>query len=107
MVVPGVEREPAPVEEHLEPGAKIHRRRIGGNTDVAQVSGAIAGGDVHAPAQGHREVGKIPADSDPFRVAFRRGAVAPGVMITELDPLVGIVANGLYPLPAAPSAAEQ
>ena len=37
----GVERKPSAVEIGLEPCAEIHRRRIDGDTDVAEVARAI------------------------------------------------------------------
>jgi hypothetical protein len=40
-VVTGVERKPSAVEIGLEPCAKIHWRRIDGDTDVAEVARAI------------------------------------------------------------------
>ena len=52
-------------------------------------------------------MGEVPADTDPFLVAFGRRAIASGVVISKLDSLVNIVANGLNALPPTPDAAEQ
>src|SRR5262249_9419274 len=49
-VVPGIERVPPAAEIDLEPGAEIHRLRLGDNADVAEIAGAITRRDVHAAA---------------------------------------------------------
>src|SRR5512135_1655017 len=55
-VVASVEGVPAVAQVGLEPAGKIHRpvRRFGAH--VAQVAGAVAGGNVHAAAERDREV---------------------------------------------------
>src|SRR5450432_1805861 len=51
MIVPGVQGKPPPAEIDLEPGAEIHRRGIDRHADIAEITGAIARGNVHAAAE--------------------------------------------------------
>ena len=106
-VVPGIKGEPAPLQKHLEPGAEIHRRGVLRNTNVAQVARAISGRNVHATAERDRKMGKIAANPDALFVALRRGSIAAGMMIAELDAAVHVIADGLYALPAAGDRPEQ
>ena len=57
----GVEGVPAAAEIDLEPGAEIHRLRLGRHADVAEIAGAVARRDVHAAAQRDREVREVAA----------------------------------------------
>src|SRR5438046_1851556 len=58
-VVAGVEGPPAVAEVDFEPRAEIHRTRNGRDADVAEVAGGVARGDVHAAAEGDRQVREI------------------------------------------------
>src|SRR5215213_8472619 len=60
-VVAGIEGVPMATEIDFEPGAEIHRRIDRRNTDIAEISRAVPGGDVHAAAERDREMGEIPA----------------------------------------------
>ena len=71
----GIEGEPASVEENLKPGAEVHRSRIPRHADIAEIAGAVTGRNIHAAAQLHGEMGKVPADTDAFGMTFRSGAV--------------------------------
>src|SRR4051794_19924015 len=82
-VVPRVKSVPAAVQVDFEPGAEIHRRRIAGDADIAEIAGAIPRRDIHAAAQRDREVGEVAADTDALLVPLKRGAVAARVVITE------------------------
>ena len=61
-----VEGIPAAVEVGLEPGGEIHRARIHRHADVAQVTGAVPRGDIHAATEGDGEVRVIAADAGPL-----------------------------------------
>ena len=50
LIVSRVEGVPARAEIDFKPGAEIHRRRVRRDADIAEVAGAIARRDVHAPA---------------------------------------------------------
>ena len=79
LIVPGVEGMPAPVEKDFEPGGKVHRRRIRGHADVAEIAGAVARRHVHGAAERRGEMGEIAADADAFAQpsdAVRRGFAA-------------------------------
>ena len=101
-----IEREPAAVEEGLEPGAKIHGSGIPGHADIPEITRAVAGGNIRAAAQRHGEMGKVPANADALDMSFERSAVAAGVVVTEFDVAMHVVADRLHALPAATDAAE-
>jgi hypothetical protein len=107
MVMAGVEGKPPSVEENLEPCAEIHRRGIPGHADLAEIAGAIAGGNVHAAAQRHGEMSKIPADADALGMSFGSHAVAARVVVAEFNVVMHVVADRLHALPAAIDTAEQ
>ena len=99
-VVAGIEHVPLVVEIHLKPAGEIHGVRVDGHADIAEVSGAVAGRDVGAAAQGQRQMGEIPTDADPFVEGFPGGAGVAGVVLPEADVLVHEVADGLDASPA-------
>ena len=98
--------EPAAVEKNLEPGAKIHRCWILGHADIPEITRAVAGGNILAAAQRNSEMGKVAANADALGMSFGGRAVAPGVMVTEFDMVMHVVANRLNSLPAALDIAE-
>jgi hypothetical protein len=102
-----VEGEPSPVQINLEPCAEIHRRRIGGDADIAEIAGAVTRGDIHAPAQCHSKMREVATDANALFVAFRRGSIATRVLIAEANSVMGVVANCLHPLPPRGHAAKQ
>src|SRR5262249_13616744 len=61
-IVSGVERVPAAAEMGLEPGAEIHRIGFLRNADVAEISGAIARGHIHAAAEGDGKMREVATD---------------------------------------------
>src|SRR5262249_58493767 len=61
-IVSGVERVPAAAEIGLEPGAEIHRIGFLRNADVAEISGAIARGHIHAAAEGDGKMREVATD---------------------------------------------
>jgi hypothetical protein len=66
MVVTRVHRVPAPSEKDFEPSAEIHWVDIDRNTDVAEIAGALAGGNVHSAAERDGEMSKVAAYADGF-----------------------------------------
>src|SRR5579863_3995261 len=58
MVVTRVFHVPPPSEKDLEPGAEIHRIDVDRNADVAEIAGAVAGGNVHAAAKRDGKMGE-------------------------------------------------
>jgi hypothetical protein len=101
MIVPRVKGEPATIQKHLVPCAKVHGGRISWNADVAEVARAVAGRDVHATGQRHSKMGEVPADAAAFLMTLRRGAVPARVMVAEFDAVVGVVTDRLRSLPTA------
>ena len=99
-VVAGVEGVPMAVEKCLEPGREIHRSVRRRHTDVAEVAGAVARRDVHAPAEGNGEVRIIATDSRPVVVGLERRPGHSRVVIAEGDVPVDIVADRLDAVPS-------
>jgi hypothetical protein len=66
MVVTRVHCVPAPSEKDFEPSAEIHWVDIDRNANVAEIAGAIAGGNVHAAAECDGEMSKVAAYADGF-----------------------------------------
>ena len=107
FVVAGVEGPPAIPEIDFEPGAEIHGAGNGGNADVAEVTGDVAGGDVHAAAEGDGQMREIAADPEALAIAFGSGARVAGELVTELDVVVDEITNRLHPAPAERGVAEE
>ena len=102
------------------PGIELERQteaRVGGTTGrAAEVSGhprevirgqrpeGVAGDDeqrdAEPAAEGGSEMGEVAAHADALEMAFGSGSVRPRVVIAELNLVVGIVDDGLNPLPA-------
>ena len=91
-----VHRVPTLIEEDLEPSAEIHRIDVDRNADVAEIAGAIAGGNVHAAAERNREMSEVAADADTFVHGITGGKGWARVGITEPDFRVNKIANRPY-----------
>jgi hypothetical protein len=99
--VSGIEGIPFALQEDLEPGAEVHWRRVPGYTDITKIAGAVAGRVFRATAQRDGQVSKVAADADLLQMSFGRHAVAAGVVVAELDPLMDVIADRLHSLPTA------
>ena len=82
----------------LEPAGEVHRDRGRRDADVAEI--AIARRNVHATAEGDRQVGIVAANAGAFveRLPSRLGR--PSVLIAEGDVAMNVVADGLDSGPA-------
>src|SRR5262245_10221126 len=98
-IVAGNKSKPSPAEVNLHPGAKVHRIRCRGNTDIAEISGDIASRNVHTAAKCDGKVGKVPAHTDALAKGLQRGAIGLRLGIVELDMPMNEVANRLDTLP--------
>src|SRR5271166_6619640 len=101
MVVTRVYRVPAAIEKDFGPGAEIHGIDIGRNADVAEIAGAIAGGNVHAAAERDGEMGEVAADADAFAHGIAGATGWARVGIAEPDLRVNEIADRLHD-PRAP-----
>src|SRR5438552_3812072 len=99
-VVARVENVPMPAEERLEPGSEVHGAVWRRHPDIAQVAGAVACRDVHAPAEGNGQVRIVAADAGPVVKGFQRCPCHARVLIAEGDMSMDIVADGLNPAPS-------
>jgi hypothetical protein len=105
--VPGIKGKPSPVEKNLEPGAEIHRRRIFGYADVAEIARSVTRRNVHAATKRDGQMGEVAADPDALFVALRRRAVAACVVVAKLDTFMHVVADRLHALPTAGDRPEE
>src|SRR5450432_173658 len=105
-VVASIEGVPTAAEECLEPGAEIHGRGDRWHADVAQVTGGVAGRNVHASAQRDGEVGEVPADAHALLVGLESRAGRAREGISEGQMPVDVVHDGLNATPAPGRAAE-
>ena len=100
----GVEGEPGraigSLEEDLEPSGEVHGGVDGGEADVAEISGAVAGGDIEAAAEGYGGMGEVAADALFFVVGVAGGLAGAGEFVAEGDAVVDVVADGLDAGPA-------
>src|SRR5580704_1242000 len=99
-VVAGVEGPQAAGKIDFEPGGKVHRRRRKRDTNVAEVSGSVAGGNVERAAEGDGQMLVIAADALPFGEDVEGGFRRPGILVSEDNLLVNPVADSLNARPA-------
>src|ERR1700734_305272 len=86
---------PLPAKKHLEPGGEIHRSVLCGHADVAEVPGAVARRDVHAPTEGDGKMRVIAADAGPVVKRFQRCACHARVLVAEREMSMNVVADCL------------
>src|SRR6516164_3370537 len=107
VVVAGVDRMPCPAEINLEPGREIHRRRVGRDADIAEIASAIARRDVHAAAEGDRQMREIATHAGAVTITFPRRPAVAGVLVAEGDMAVDVVEDRLHPAPTEWRGLEQ
>ena len=100
MVMRCIEGEPPTIKEHFVPRTKIHGSRVDWNTDVTEISRAVARRDVHASGKRYCEMSEIPTYTAPFLVTLGGAAVTSCMMVTEFNAVVGVIANSLRSLPS-------
>jgi hypothetical protein len=100
-IVARIERPPRPVEVDLNPGAEIHRI-----DNVAEMAIDVSSRNVEAATKRHRQMGEVPADSDPLVEGFKCCSGRSRVHIVELDVLMNEIAHGLHAPPAGRNFAE-
>src|SRR4029453_10845214 len=105
-VVAGVEAVPAAAEIDLEPGAEVHRLRLGRHPDVAEIAGAVARRDVHAAAERDGEIREIAGHAAALDRDLGRGLGGAGVLIAEAQVGMHEVADRLHARPAERRLAE-
>ena len=100
MIVTRVYRVPTAIEKDFGPGAETHGIDIDRNADVAEIAGAIAHGNVHAPAERDGEMGEVAADADSLVHGIAGATGWACVWIPEPDFRVNEITNRLHPLRA-------
>ena len=105
-VMPRIEGMPVSTQIGFKPGAEIHWIGIGGDANITQIARRVARGDIHAAAQGNREMGKIAADANPLAKTIERRAIGASFQVIETEMAMDEIANRLYPWPSSGSGAE-
>ena len=83
----------------LEPSAEVHRVGIRWDADITEIAGTIARRNVHAPAQGNREMGEVAADAASLMVRLKGSPGRSGVLVAEGDVLVHEITDRLHAPP--------
>ena len=107
LVVPRVEGVPAPSDIGLEPGGEIHRVRGGRDADIAEIAGAVAGRNVHAAAEGDRQVGVVAAHAFALLERLPGRSRRSRILVAERDVAMDPVADRLDAPGAGRRVAEQ
>src|ERR1700733_11743963 len=106
-IVPRVEHLPSPADIGLEPAGKIsHGPRLR-RADIAEISGAVAGRNIHAAAESNGEVGIVAADTFALIVDLPRRHGGAGVLIAERDVAMNEITDRLHARPARLRVLEQ
>jgi hypothetical protein len=100
MVMARIDTVPTAIEKDFSQAAEIHRIGINRNADVAEIAGAIPGGNVHASAERDGEMREVAAHANAFVHGVARAAGGPRIRITEPDLRVHEIANCLHTLAA-------
>ena len=98
-VVAWIKGVPTVAQINFNPGCKIHRRVRRGKADVTDITGAIAGRDVQATAEGDCKMRVVAANAALFLICFKRRSGRAGVLIAEDYVIVHEVADSLHPRP--------
>ena len=106
-VVARVECIPAIAEIDLEPGGKIHWRRVWRHADVAEITSAIARRYIHAAAQCDRQMSEVTADAALLAVGSPCGFGRARMLVAEFDPIMDVIADRLHERPAFRNAPKQ
>src|SRR6516162_3496541 len=94
-----VESEPTAIEKDFEPSIIIHRSRIRRHTDVAQKPICVTRRNVHAAAEGDREMGEIAANTDALLIGLIGGARSASMLIAKSQMVADEIADRLNPAP--------
>src|SRR5208282_4106964 len=106
-IVARVEQMPTAADPGLEPCGEIAGRKRRWRPDVAQIACAVARRDIHAAAEGDRQVRVVPADARAFAESFRGATRGAGVLIVEGNMSVNVIADRLHARMTGTSAAKQ
>lgn len=106
-IVARVKGVPLPVQVGLKPGAEIHGESHRCHTNIAEIAGAVAGGDVHAATQGDGQMGKIATDAGALAQRLQGCATGACAHIVKSSMLVDKIADGLHTWPARLCLVEQ
>ena len=106
LIVSRVKGEPSAGEKDFKPRVEIHRGRVWGNADIAEIAIAIAGGNVEATAQRNCQMGEIAAHADTLAQSFVCGARRPRFGVAKPKAPMNEITDGLNSCPSANDAAK-
>ena len=95
-----IEGVPATADIDLKPGAEIHRIGMWRHANIAKITGAIAGRNVHAAAKRDREMGEISTNASAFHMCIPRRFCRVRMLISKCKVAVYVVANCLNEWPS-------
>src|SRR6266404_3927360 len=99
-IVARVESIPLSAQERLEPRAEIHGVGHWRHANIAQISGAVTGRNIHASAKGDGQMHKVAADADALAKPFYGGPSGAGLQVIKVDMPMHEVADRLHARPA-------
>src|SRR5277367_3612308 len=99
-VVARVKGMPRAAQINLNAAGKIHWRVDCRHVNVRQVTGDIAGWNIHGAAQGDRQMGQVSADTLSFAESLQCGPSGPCILISEGHMAIHKVADRLNAGPA-------
>ena len=99
-IMPRIKCEPPAPKIDLHPSTKIHRIGNRRNANVAELTGHITGGDIHAAAKSNPEVCEVAAHPHPLSESVQRRPRRSCFLIVELNMPVNEVADSLHPRPS-------
>ena len=99
IIVPGIEIDPLPVQEHLVPGAEV-ATTTQGLANVTNVARDITCWDIHATGESNGEVLEISANPNSFDENVGRGFCGSRGVVVKRDLVVHPIADRDGPLPA-------
>ena len=106
-IIPGVERVPLASQIRFKPSCEIARRIGRWCADIAEISGAVARGNVQSSTKRHSQMGKVAAYAAPFLVGFSGRSRDARMLVAEGDASMNEIADGLHARPSRLRAAEE
>ena len=101
-----IERVPVATEIDLKPSTEVHGIWNWRYADIAEIAGAVSGGDVHATAERNLKVCEIAANSHLVEKAAMGAPQGVGLQVVESEVIVDEVADRLNAMPSRRCAGE-
>src|SRR3954462_10943140 len=105
--VASIKRPPTILQIDFEPGAEIHGGGLFRNSDIAEISGGVASGNVEGAAESDGQVLKIAADTSALGEDIQRRLRRTGVLVAECYLPIYPATDCVYAVPSRLQMAEQ